>query len=98
LFGPCSHYNLAQGGTIMSFLIEPKLFAANIRYHRERQSYTIRALAQHTNLTPTVLQSLESGAHTPTEGQLLRLASALQVKQEDLLMPRPSEAEYYESC
>lgn len=37
----------------MSFLIEPKLFAANMRYYRERQSYTIAALAQHTNLTTT---------------------------------------------
>ena len=82
----------------MTFLIEPKLFAANMRYYRERESYTIASLAQLTNLTTTVLQSLESGAHVPTGAQLTDIASALRVKREELVLPHPSEAEYYESC
>ena len=82
----------------MSFLIEPKLFAANMRYYRERQSYTIAAMSRHTNLTTAALQSLESGTHVPTEAQLAHIASALKVKQEDLVLPRPPEMEYYEAC
>jgi len=82
----------------MSFLIEPKLFAANMRYYRERQSYTIAALALHTNLTTASLQSLEAGTHIPTEAQLTHIASALKVRQEDLVLPRPPEMEYYEAC
>jgi ribosome-binding protein aMBF1 (putative translation factor) len=82
----------------MTFLIDPKLFAANMRYYRERQSYSIATLAQHTNLTTTVIQSLESGTHVPTEAQLGHLASALKVKREELVLPRPPEMEYYEAC
>lgn len=82
----------------MSFLIDPKLFAANMRYYREHQSYTIASLAQRTNLTTTVLQSLESGTKMPTEAQLAHIASALEVKQENLVLPHPPQAEYYESC
>lgn len=82
----------------MAFLIDPKLFASNMRYYRERQSYTIATLAQHTNLTTTVLQSLEAGAHVPTEAQLAHIASALRVKKEDLVLPRPPEVEYFEAC
>ena len=53
----------------MTFLIDPKLFAANMRYFRERQSYSIATLAQYTTLTTAVLQALESGTHIPTEAQ-----------------------------
>jgi transcriptional regulator with XRE-family HTH domain len=87
-----------QKGYTMTFLIEPKLFASNMRYYRERQSYSISALAQLTNLTTTVLQSLESGTHVPNEAQLAHIASALKVKKEELVLPRPPEAEYYEAC
>jgi len=82
----------------MSFLIDPKLFAANMRYYRESQSYTIATLAHRTNLTTTVLQSLERGTHVPTGAQLDQVASALKVKKEDLVLPRPPEVEYYEAC
>jgi len=82
----------------MAFLIDPKLFAANMRYFRERQSYSIATLAQYTYLTTSVLQSLESGTHVPTEAQLSHLASALRVKREELVLPRPQETEYYEAC
>jgi transcriptional regulator with XRE-family HTH domain len=82
----------------MTLLIEPKLFASNMRYFRERESYTIATLSQHTNLSTSVLQSLESGRHIPTEAQLAHIASALKVKKEDLVLPRPPEMEYYEAC
>jgi transcriptional regulator with XRE-family HTH domain len=82
----------------MTFLIDPKLFAANMRYYRERQSYTVAELARHTNLATTALQSLERGIRVPNEAQLIRIASALEVKQEDLVMPRPPEEDYYEAC
>jgi len=60
----------------MAFLIDAKLFAANMRYYRERQSYTIATLAHHTNLMTTVLHSLESGTHIPTEAQVAQIAAA----------------------
>jgi transcriptional regulator with XRE-family HTH domain len=82
----------------MAFLIDPKIFAANMRYYRERESYSFAALAQHTNLTTSVLQSLESGTYIATEAQLTHLASALKVHPEELVLPRPPEAEYYEAC
>lgn len=82
----------------MTFLIDPRLFAANLKYFRERQSYSFATLAKYTNLTTTVLQSLERGTHIPTESQLTELASALKVKREGLILPRPPEMEYYEAC
>ena len=82
----------------MTFLIEPKLFAANLRYYRERQSYTVRELAARSLLTTSVIQGLESGTRMPTNEQLKAIASALRVKSEDLVLPRPPEIEYYESC
>ena len=82
----------------MAFLIDPKLFASNLKYFREHQSYTIRELADHANLTTSALQSLESGTLVPTEHQLTAIASALMVKREELVLPRPPEVEYYESC
>ena len=82
----------------MAFLIDPKLFAANMRYYRGRQSYTINDLSIHTGLTAAVIQTLESGAHMPTESQLSRVATALLVKREDLVLPRPQEMEYFEGC
>jgi len=69
-----------------------------MKYFRERQSYSIATLAQYSNLTTTALQSLESGTHVPTEAQLTHLASALKVKREELVLPRPPEMEYYEAC
>ena len=82
----------------MSFLIDSKLFASNLKYFRERQSVTIKELADHTNLTTAVLHSLETGTLVPTEQQLTVIASALTVKREELILPRPPEMEYYESC
>jgi transcriptional regulator with XRE-family HTH domain len=82
----------------MPFLIQPQTFADNLRYFRSRRSFTVGALAQKTGLTTSVIQLLESGAKVPTAGQLTRLASALLVKSEDLVLPRPPEIEYYESC
>lgn len=82
----------------MSFLIDSKLFASNLKYFRERQSYTVKELADHTNLTTALLRSLESGTLVPTEQQLTVIASALTVKREELILPRPPEMGYYESC
>ncbi len=82
----------------MSFLIDSKLFASNLRYFRERQGYTIKELAGRTSLTATSLQLLETGTRVPPEEKLTAVASALMVKQEELVLPRPPEVEYYESC
>jgi transcriptional regulator with XRE-family HTH domain len=82
----------------MSFLIDSKLFASNMRYFRERQSYTIRELAHRTDLTINAVQALESGTQAPSESQLSRIARALAVKREDLVLPRPPEIEYFEAC
>lgn len=38
----------------MSFLIDSKLFASNLRYCRGRKSYTVKELADHADLTPAV--------------------------------------------
>lgn len=82
----------------MSFLIEPKLFASNLRYFREHQSYTVSELARRANLTTAVIQSLESGTQIPAGDQLSQIAAALKIKREQLVLPRPPEIEYYESC
>jgi hypothetical protein len=54
----------------MSFLIDPKLFASNMRYFRGRQSFTVKELAARIQLTTSVVQALESGNQVPTESQL----------------------------
>ena len=82
----------------MAFLIDPKLFASNMKYFRERQSYTLKELADHTNLTTAVLQPLESGTLVPTEHQPTAIASALMIKHGELTLPRSPEVEYYGSC
>jgi len=80
----------------VAFLIDPKLFASNLKYFRERQSYTIKELADRTYLTAAALRSLESGTLVPTEHQLTAIASVLMVKREELILPRPPGVEYYE--
>lgn len=82
----------------MAFLIEPKLFASNLRYFRERESYTVSELARRSNLTTGVIQALESGTHVPTNAQLSQVAAALKIGSEQLVLPLPPEMEYYESC
>jgi transcriptional regulator with XRE-family HTH domain len=82
----------------MAFLIDSKLFATNMEYYRKAQSYTYAEMAHLTNLSTTVLQSLESGTLIPTNSQLERIASALKVAQEQLVLPRPQEKDYFEGC
>ena len=80
------------------YLIEPVLFAENLRHFRERESYSIKRLAELAQLTPAAVERLEGGAATPTDEQLRRVAAALGVQATQLILPRPPEMEYYESC
>lgn len=82
----------------MAFLLDTKLLAENIKYFRKREGYSISKLASLATLAPHVIQALEGGASTPSTAQLDRVARALQVKSEQLVLPRPPEVEYYESC
>lgn len=80
------------------FIIEPKLFASNLRYYRERQSYTTRQLATASGVPYSTLVTLEAGVHIPIDDHLRQLAAALRVKSEELILPRKFEPDYFESC
>jgi transcriptional regulator with XRE-family HTH domain len=81
------------------FLINTRLFGENLAYFRRREGYSEKQLATLADLTPHVIQSLESGVGTPSDIQLRNIAKALRLKEESLIMPRPTEPpEFYEDA
>jgi transcriptional regulator with XRE-family HTH domain len=80
------------------FIIEPKLFASNLRYYRERQSFTVQHLAASTGVPYSTIVALEEGVRVPIDDHLRRIATALGVKAEELILPRKFEPEDYETC
>ena len=82
----------------MAYMIDRQLFANNLRYYRGVQSYTLNQLADLTLMPLSAIRGFETGLVMPSNEQLIRLTSALKIKREALIMPRPPEMEYYEGC
>jgi transcriptional regulator with XRE-family HTH domain len=61
-------------------------FARNLAAARQRAGLTQKALASRASLHPTWVSHLESGRVNPTLSTIARLASALEVEPDDLLV------------
>jgi transcriptional regulator with XRE-family HTH domain len=82
----------------MAFQLDPELIGSNIRYYREKQSLTIRRLADLSLLRYQQIADMENGVGMPSVRLLAVVAEVLGVQAYQLTLPRPPEAEYQEGC
>ncbi len=61
----------------------------NIRKLRKRKVLSQRDLAQKCGLNITTITRIETGRHEPQYGTIRKIASALEVPPEELMMERP---------